>query len=180
VSAAEDRIEEDRFASVRDKFQTCFACHGENGHSTVTTNPILAGQEFYYLYVQLKDFKSGLRENPVMGLIVENIEKEDLRLMAEFFGEQEWKGTEYTTPPEQVAAGNKLADSGQCATCHLGKFEGDSRNPRLSGQHLDYLLKTMSDFKYKRRNNAQPMNALFGTYSDDEIKAIAEYLAGFK
>ncbi len=30
-------------------------------------NPILAGQEFYYLYVQLKDFKSGLRKNAVMG-----------------------------------------------------------------------------------------------------------------
>jgi len=180
VISEENRFAEDKFASVRDKLQLCFTCHGENGHSTLTTNPILAGQEFYYLYVQLKDFKSGLRESPIMGPLVENIEKEDLRLIAEFFGEQEWKGTEYTTPPEQVAAGKKVVDAGQCVACHLGAFNGNSRNPRLAGQHFEYLNKTMFDFKNKNRNNAQPMNALFGTFSDDEIKAVSQYLAGFK
>jgi len=67
MSAEENRFTEDRFAPVRDKLQTCFVCHGENGVSTQPIFPILAGQEFYYLYVQLKDFKSGLRENPIMG-----------------------------------------------------------------------------------------------------------------
>ena len=180
VISEENRIAEDKFASVRDKLQTCFVCHGENGASTQPTYPILAGQEFYYLYVQLKDFKSGLRENAIMSPLVANIEKQDLRLMAEYFGEQKWLGTDFTASPEQISAGKKVVDAGQCAACHLGKFEGDSRNPRLSGQHLDYLLKTMLDFKNKQRNNAQPMNALFGTFSDDEIKAVSQYLSGFK
>jgi len=91
VISEENRIAEDKFASVRDKLQTCFVCHGENGASTQPTYPILAGQEFYYLYVQLKDFKSGLRENAIMSPLVANIEKQDLRLMAEYFGEQEWQ-----------------------------------------------------------------------------------------
>jgi len=172
--------EEDRFAPVRDKLQTCFVCHGENGVSTQPIFPILAGQEFYYLYVQLKDFKSGLRENPIMGPLVANIDKEDLRLMAEFFGEQEWQSADFTTAPEQIIAGEKVVDAGQCVACHLGAFNGDSRIPRLAGQHLEYSLKTMLDFKNKVRNNAQPMNALFGTFTDEEIKAVAEYLAGFK
>jgi cytochrome c553 len=38
----------------------------------------------------------------------------------------------------------------------------------------------MLDFKNKQRNNAQPMNALFGTFADEEIKAVSQYLAGFK
>ena len=172
--------EEDRFAPVRDKLQTCFVCHGENGVSIQSTFPILAGQEFYYLYVQLKDFKSGLRENPIMGPLVANIDKEDLRLMAEFFGEQEWQSADFTTAPEQIIAGEKVVDAGQCVACHLGAFNGNSRIPRLAGQHLEYSLKTMLDFKNKVCNNAQPMNALFGTFSDEEIKAVAEYLAGFK
>jgi len=180
VSAEENRFEEDRFTGVRDKLQTCFVCHGENGISTQPTFPILAGQEFYYLYVQLKDFKSGLRDNPIMGPLVANIEKEDLRLMAEFFSEHDWQDTDFTTAPEQIVAGKKVIDAGQCVACHLGAFNGNSRIPRLSRQHLEYLQKTMFDFKNKVRNNAQPMNALFGTFSDDEIKAVAEYLAGFK
>ncbi len=40
---------------IKDRLQTCVACHGENGVSVIPANPVLAGQEFYYLYVQLKD-----------------------------------------------------------------------------------------------------------------------------
>ena len=180
VISEENRFAEDKFASVLDKLQLCFTCHGENGASTQPTFPILAGQEFYYLYVQLKDFKSGLREGVIMGPLVANIEKQDLRLMAEYFGEQEWQGTDFTASPESIAAGRKVVDAGQCVACHLGAFNGNSRNPRLAGQHFEYLNKTMLDFKNKQRNNAQPMNALFGTFSDDEIKAVSEYLSGFK
>ncbi len=180
VISEENRIAEDKFASVRDKLQTCFVCHGENGASTQPTYPILAGQEFYYLYVQLKDFKSGLRKNAIMSPIVANIEKQDLRLMAEYFGEQEWQGAEFTASPEQISAGKKVVDAGQCVACHLGAFNGNSRIPGLAGQHFEYLNKTMLDFKNKQRNNAQPMNALFSTFSDDEIKAVSQYLAGFK
>ena len=180
VISEENRIAEDNFASVRDKLQTCFVCHGENGASTQPTYPILAGQEFYYLYVQLKDFKSGLRNNAIMSPIVANIEKQDLRLMAEYFGEQEWQGAEFTASPEQISAGKKVVDAGQCVACHLGAFNGNSRIPGLAGQNFEYLNKTMLDFKNKQRNNAQPMNALIGTFSDDEIKAVSQYLSGFK
>ncbi len=100
--------------------------------------------------------------------------------MAEFFSEHDWQGTDFTTAPEQIVAGKKVINAGQCVACHLGTFHGNSRIPRLSRQHHEYLQKTMFDFKNKVRNNAQPMNALFGTFSDDEIKAVAEYLAGFK
>lgn len=180
VISEENIIAEDKFASVRDKLQTCFVCHGENGASTQPTFPILAGQEFYYLYVQLKDFKSGLREDAIMSPLVANIEKQDLRLMAEYFGEQEWQGAEFTASPEQISAGKKVVDAGQCVACHLGAFNGNSRNPRLAGQHFEYLNKTMLDFKNKQRNNAQPMNALFGTFANEEIRAVSQYLAGFK
>jgi len=49
VISEENIITDDKFASVRDKLQTCFVCHGEKGASTQPTCPILAGQEFYYL-----------------------------------------------------------------------------------------------------------------------------------
>ena len=180
-------IAEDKFASIRGKYasvkdtlKTCFACHGKSGASTITSNPVLAGQEFYYLYVQLKDFKSGLRDNAIMSPVVANIEKSDLRLMAEYFSEQTWPELDYKINAKQKALGKKVIDAGQCPACHLGDFSGDSRNPKLSNQHFDYLQNTMLAFKNKTRKNAQPMNSLFATFSDEEIKAVAEYLAAIK
>jgi len=172
--------EEDKYASVRETLQTCFVCHGENGASTITTNPVLAGQEFYYLYVQLKDFKSGLRDNAIMSPLVATIEKADLRLLAEYFSEQTWPELDYKADAKQIELGKKMNDAGQCTACHLGDFSGDSRNPKLSNQHFDYLQNTMLAFKNNTRKNAQPMNALFATFSEEEIKAIAKYLSSLK
>jgi cytochrome c553 len=169
-----------KYASVKDTLQTCFVCHGENGASTITSNPVLSGQEFYYLYVQLKDFKSGLRDNVIMSPIVANIEKSDLRLMAEYFSEQKWPELDYKVDAKQKALGKQVIDAGQCPACHLGDFSGDSRNPKLSNQHFDYLQNTMLAFKNKTRKNAQPMNSLFATFSDEEINAVAKYLSSIK
>ena len=172
--------EDDKYAAIKDTLQTCFVCHGENGASTQTTYPILAGQEFYYLYVQLKDMKSGLRESPIMQPLVANLENDTLKLLAEYFSEQKWVNTNFKADPQQIAAGKKVVDAGQCVACHLGAFNGNSRVPRLANQHQEYLNKTMLDFKTKYRKNSPAKGSLFATFSDKEIKAVADYLAGFK
>ncbi len=180
VMASSAMAEEDKYASVKDTLQTCFACHGENGASQISTNPVLAGQQFYYIYVQLKDFKSGLRESPIMSPLVANMEKADLSLMAEYFSEQKWPELDYKASADETAVGKKVVDSGQCPACHLGDFSGDSRNPKLANQHFDYLKNTMLAFKNKTRKNAQPMNSLFATYSEEQINAVAKYLSSIK
>lgn len=172
--------EGDKYASVRDSLQTCFTCHGENGASTIGTFPNLAGQEFYYMYVQLKDMKKKLRNSPVMSPIVANIEKADLKLMAEFFSEQPWPETSYTIDEQRAKTARLVADAGQCAACHLGSMKGNSRVPRLANQHPEYMKNTMQDFKNGVRMNAPAMNSLFKTFSDQEIQDIADYLASFK
>jgi cytochrome c553 len=63
--------------------------------------------------------------------------------------------------------------------CHLGSFNGNSRVPRLANQHPEYLEKTMLDFKTRTRNNMPDMSNLISTYSDEEIKALAQYLGAF-
>jgi len=172
--------EEDKYESVRETLQTCFICHGENGVSKLDTYPILAGQEFYYLYVQLKDFKSGLRENAVMLPLVVNMTKEDMKLIAQFFAEQQWPNRIYRVDAKQKAIAQKVISAGECVACHLGAFNGNSRVPRLANQHVKYLNQAMLDFKNRVRNNAQPMNALFATFSEEEIAALAQYLGSFE
>ena len=41
----------------------CAACHGEGGVPVEGDIPVLWGQQFYYLYVQMKDYKAGRRAN---------------------------------------------------------------------------------------------------------------------
>lgn len=193
---AEDQERGDKYVSVRGKIQECFVCHGEAGaplpdestpemesyqrEGMMPQFPILAGQEFFYLYTQLKDFKSGLRENAIMGPIASKLDKDQMKLIAEYFSEQNWPDIGFKAEPDEIKAGKKVVSSGQCVACHLGSFKGNSRVPRLAGQYPQYLNKTMLDFKHKVRTNAAAKASLFKTYSEEEIKAVGNYLGGFK
>ncbi len=61
--------------------------------------------------------------------------------------------------------------------CHLGGYEGNSGTPRVAGQHLAYLEKTMLDFKSKARANAAAKSSLMQSYSPEDIKKMAEFMA---
>jgi len=180
ANGAQDRVPAStdiaEYAPVSDYLLQCQSCHGENGASRQPEFPILAGQHFYYLYVQLKDFKSGLRKNAVMGPIVTPLAKSQMKLLAKYFSEQQWPEIGFQTDPATAAKGETATVAGQCVQCHRGGYEGDSRIPRLAGQHPLYLSKTMSDFKHKKRMNSAAKSSLFVSYSDDEIKAMSEYL----
>lgn len=170
--------QEDEFASVKDQIASCVVCHGENGASTNPAFPILAGQESYYLYVQLKDMKSGLRANPIMSPIASTLERPEMKLIAKFFSQQKWPTIKLEKNPEKAAVGKQATVAGQCVQCHLGGYEGNSRIPRLAGQHPEYLSKTMQDFKNKARTNSAAKSSLMVSYSDEEIEAMAEFMGG--
>jgi cytochrome c553 len=168
---------DDEFAPVRDVIQTCSACHGELGAKPLPNNPILAGQEYYYLYTQLKDFKSGLRKNDVMKPIVDALEPDQLKLLAKFFSQQTWPTISHAADRANVEIAKDVIESAECIACHLGDFRGNSRVPRLAGQYPEYLRHTLLDFKTRTRNNAPDKAALIALYSEKEIEALADYLA---
>jgi cytochrome c553 len=66
-----------------------------------------------------------------------------------------------------------------CVQCHLGGYEGDSRIPRLAGLQPEYLKKTMLDFKTKARANSPAKGSLMASYSNEDIEALADFVAGF-
>lgn len=174
--------DDDKYASVMPVIATCEACHGEGGHSVIAQNPALGGQHFYYLYVQLKDFKAGRRENPIMGPLASGLEKADMKLIAQYFEDQGWQDREAAEEIDAatVTLAKQVINGGQCVACHLGGFEGDSRVPWSAGQHEEYLAKTLLDFKTKARNNSPSKSTLMASFSDDELKAVAKYLASLR
>ena len=165
-------------AEFADKVKLCDFCHGENNLPRDPDMPIIAGQQFYYLYVQLKDYKSGLRANPIMGSIVQGFTKEELRNLAQYFAEEEWTYTGYRTPEGVENEAQRGFTAGQCVQCHLGGYEGNSGTPRLAGQQRDYLERTMLEFKNKARLNSPAKGSLLGGYTDARIAAMADYLGG--
>lgn len=196
---------EDEYAAVRDKLTACFGCHGENGASENPEIPILAGQHLYYTYVQLKDFRAGRRVSPLMtevmtGLSAEAIlakgfqaarsdapvmselaailTKQEMWTVAKFFSEQEWPGIGYRPDPERTKMGEVATVAGQCVQCHRGGYEGGSRVPRVAGQYVEYLNKTMLDFKSKARNNSAAKSSLMESYSAEDIAGMAAFMAG--
>ena len=54
---------QDAGKAVAEKAQLCAACHGANGVPIDKTIPVIWGQQAGYLYLQLRDFKSGARKN---------------------------------------------------------------------------------------------------------------------
>lgn len=164
---------------IDQKVAFCTTCHGEDGRPTQANIPIIWGQQFYYLYVELKDFKSGLRANDIMGPIAADLSKDQMKALAQYFSEKEWPRIGYQADDADIAAAESAATAGLCTQCHLGNYQGDSRIPRLAGQQPAYLEKTMLDFKNKVRLNSPAKGSLLGAFDDSDIKALAHYLAGF-
>jgi cytochrome c553 len=162
----------------RKKAEACIACHGANGNSPNPAFPILAGQTSRYLYLQLKDFKEGRRSEPQMDPFVKNLSREDMFDLSAFFAAQKPAPNKFKADPAKVAKGKAKADEVLCTMCHLGGFKGQNEIPRVAGQHYEYVVKQMKDFKTaKRTNDAGNMASVSKTLSDQDIDNLAHYLA---
>jgi cytochrome c553 len=160
------------------KAEVCVACHGQNGNSASPQFPILAGQTARYLYLQLRDFKEGRREEPLMKPIIEGLSRQDMFDLAAFFAAQKPRGTGFKTDPAKVARGKSKAAEVLCTMCHLGGFAGQNEIPRVAGQHHDYVVKQLNDFRARRRtNDAGNMTSVARTLSDEDIENLAQYVA---
>lgn len=67
------------------KAQQCVACHGEKGITSNPQFPNLAGQNATYLEMQLNDFKSGKRNDPIMSPIAKTLSDQDIADLALYY-----------------------------------------------------------------------------------------------
>jgi cytochrome c553 len=164
-------------AAVREKAQPCFACHGPNGNPEKPAFPILAGQSWRYIYIQLKDFKEGRRSDPAMSPMAADLSRDDMIALGNFFAAQKPAPIRFKADGARVAAGKKISDAVLCPMCHLGGFVGQNEIPKVAGQYPEYVKKQLADFKAKRRtNDAGNMTSVAGTLSDDDIENLAQYI----
>jgi cytochrome c553 len=165
--------------TIEQKATVCAACHGEKGVPIDKSYPVIWGQHQGYLYLQLRDFKSGSRKNDFMTAVVAELNRDDLMALAEYFSKKPWPDLRQKTASDvETAVANRVNVSIGCTGCHLGQYQGDATVPRLAGQQHDYVLKEMRDFRSRARGNNPGMTDLMKATPEADFDAEADFLAG--
>jgi cytochrome c553 len=165
----------------------CISCHGAAGNSTIVQNPRLAGQSEAYLTKQLNNFKTADRSNPIMSPMAKLLTDDDIKNLAAYLSVQVPKSDAAKSAAtldlgKQIYRGG-IADKNvpACAACHGPNGAGiPAQYPRLAGQHQDYTVAELTNFRQGTRNNSVPMTTIASRLSDNEIKAVSDYIAGLK
>lgn len=168
-----------RAETIEEQAALCAACHGENGVPQQPSTPIIWGQNQGYLYLQLRDYQRGARQNEQMSPLASALTREEMMALAEYFAQRPWPNLQQPSAPEAVAAQAIRANTSVgCTGCHLEQYLGAGTAPRLSGQREDYLARTMIEFRTRARGNNPGMSDLMMVTSEEQITALAKYLAG--
>jgi cytochrome c553 len=161
------------------KAAMCVGCHGVNGNSSMPGTPSLAAQNARYIYLQLRDFQEGRRENPMMSPMAADLSRAEMQELANYFSKQKLTSKNFKADPAKAKLGQAKADETLCAMCHLGEFVGQNEIPKVAGQNFDYVVKTLKDFKAKNRtNDAGNMTSVASTLSEQDIENLGHYIAG--
>jgi len=165
----------------KQKAEACAACHGADGNSAAPNFPSLAGQNWRYIYMQLKDFKEGRRKDPVMSPMAANLSRQDMIDLGNYFAAQKLKPSDFKVDDAKVRLGKAKSDEVLCAMCHLAGFAGQNEIPRVAGQKYDYVVKQLKDFRAKNRtNDAGNMTSVSANLTDADIDNLAQYITSLR
>lgn len=173
------------------KSTPCVACHGVNGNSANPEWPSLAGQSAPYIVKQLKAFKSGERQNPLMTPMAQPLSDDDIEDLAAYYSQQTRTGLE--ADASKVAEGQRLYRGGDpvtgipaCTACHgpSGKGVAAAGYPALQGQHATYVAAQLRAYRAGTRTTDQALNRMMrdvaNRLTDAQIDAVAQYVQGLR
>ncbi|MCP5325857.1 MAG: cytochrome c4 [Oceanospirillaceae bacterium] len=165
---------------------TCAGCHGADGNSAAPTFPKLAGLGERYIIKQLKDFKSGARNNPIMLGMATPLSEEQMADLAAYFSAQKTSNGAIAKDKMELGArifkaGNAATGVPACLACHgpAGAGVAAAGFPRLAGQHADYIKAQLNAFQDDARTNDgdnKMMRDIAGRMSKKEIEAVSAYV----
>ena len=152
---------------------TCMGCHGidsaRNAYPSYRV-PKLGGQRAGYIETALKAYRAGTRPHPTMQAQGYSLSDQDIEDIAAWFQTSE--------PVAVTVTGDEpgYPEAGQtCLACHgVGGEVVQPTPPVLSGQHLDYLIHALNQYKSGDRTG-NVMTAFAATLTDADIKALATF-----
>jgi cytochrome c553 len=167
-------------AEMREKLDTCAACHGPDGISPNQEVPSLAAQPDLFTQWQLVYMRDGTRKVEAMEEVVKTMTDSDIRFYGTYFASLPPPVPEHPKPSEAESAEVlNLIGPRRCANCHDDTMAGKGEMPRLAGQREDFLIKALRDYRsnVRRGRGNAAMVEIVATLSENDIKILAEYLS---
>jgi cytochrome c553 len=150
---------------------TCHGCHGIPNYKNaypIYNVPKLGGQHATYMVAALKEYKAQNRSHPTMHAQAATLSDADMADIAAYLAGTELK-------PTGRAVGTAPKASQTCVACHGNDGVGIlPEYPNLAGQHEDYLLNALRNYKSGVRKNAI-MAGMAAALTEQDIKELAKY-----
>jgi cytochrome c553 len=167
--------------------KACSKCHGQYGVSISPLFPILAAQLPGYIEAELKLFRLRGRSDPrgraFMWGIARGLTDEQIKGVAQYFSSQPAVKGSGSSNPALADKGKVMYENGAtdrdieaCTVCHGHSGEGVNTQPRLAGQHRDYVVTEMFQYRSGLREN-KVMQHVTEKMTDDEIAAVVDYVS---
>lgn len=152
---------------------TCLGCHGVDGYKNAYPNysvPKLEGQNPEYLAAALHGYRDGDRSHLTMHSQASTLSDQDIEDIAAYFAGKPLAAT-------GKAQGNVPQAATLCVSCHGQDGVAIApMYPSLAGQHEDYLVRAIDEYRRGGRNNPV-MKGFAATLKDDDIARIAQYFS---
>jgi cytochrome c553 len=153
---------------------TCMGCHGIAGYRNAYPSyrvPKLGGQHPDYVVLALQGYKSQMRPHRTMHAQAASLSDQDMKDIAAFFASEgaiQKAAAPVGTAPEKAAT---------CVACHgEGGVSVAPNWPSLAGQHKDYIVHALGEYKAGLRKDAVMGSQAVGL-TPAEIEALATYFS---
>ncbi len=169
----------------------CSHCHGEEGFSSTSLIPNLAGEDQLSFWKQVEDFRSGKRNSPAMQAVAIGLSTRDAADLAAYFSmlptasdPQDTRAFPHAMPDASLAPiairlivfGDGPRGIPPCQACHgpIGNVKGA---PPLSNQNGSYLREQLEHFASGDRTNDinVRMRSIARQLTAEEKTAVSEY-----
>ncbi len=124
---------------------TCIACHGTDGSSVGSATPNIANMREALFIKAMQDMKSGERPSTVMGVIAKGYTDNEIRIMANFFNQQQAILHRQNFDVQKAQKGRQLHNL-YCNGCHTIEGPTDLLSNNLAGQQMPYLRHRLTEF----------------------------------
>lgn len=154
----------------------CDNCHGSDGNSAVSEVPNLAEQHPTYLLTQIDKFAKGQRRYKFMEGLMKALSEDDRVNAAIYYS---------TKVVKPAGAGSSALGQGlfaqRCVPCHGPQGHGTENIPRLAGQQIEYLIRSITRYRDQTGERIYaPMSATTAGLKDQEIMALALFISSLR
>jgi cytochrome c553 len=160
------------------KIASCASCHGDAGRAPLAGMPLLAAQPEQYLSLQMILLREGLREIPQMAPFLKGLTDRDVTDIAAYYSGQPLLKSDAPRNSAIYNRGAALSKVMGCGSCHRADYSGQNQVPRIAGQREDYLTDALKAYRENKRVGTDTnMNGIVGQMGDEDMRALAHYLA---